>query len=568
MLISLLSNWFHLLPMITQQPFNPSPSPASISFSETWHLLGPFQIGTREATWGADPLEQIGGFRSLSYNQSDSYRSSLAVNGTVGWSTLTAESSSSAGNPGNAKAELLVRFDNTDWQSLQSVYGWAALQYQGWARGKITVWGNQQRTVVFYTDQVLEFWIDDEHQFGGDFYGYRRAPLVLHLGPGNHQIDIRITRDVRAMGGVGEPTVRIGLEAEISEGGLKLVEGTVLLPDMVDGRLVSSLGSVNLRNEEHHWIDVLSLEAVNVCFRLIGRASFHWTDSSCEVGFTLAMKENPPFRLAPGQSRPLSFDVALAYDAAAEVVFEITYKVEHSTEVIRTSQVRQAVHSREAEEPQKVTYLHPGGIVSYAILRPPSAKALRYACPNASLAVVIGLHGAGVETDSDLVRQMFKDAPDLKAWVLFPSGVTTWSGDDWRKTFLETIVDRWFTDIRQDRWGSADTEAAIAAIPEWIKTVGWNGPNADINRRLVTGHSNGGRHPDRSRVCSCHLTICRPGGMVCSHPYTRQHRRSYSCVWLLFHPGLVLKCSRVGVPCSRFITDVCSLRSILFLVRS
>lgn len=160
------------------------------------------------------------------------------------------------------------------------------------------------------------------------------------------------------------------------------------------------------------------------------------------------MKESPPFRLAPGQSRPLSFDVALAYDAAAEVVFEISYKVGHSSKVLRTSQVRQAVHSRKPEEPQKITYLHPGGIVSYAILRPPSAKALRYACPNASLAVMIGLHGAGVETDSDLVRQTFKDAPDLKAWVLSPSGVTTWSGDDWRKSFLETIVDRWLTDTR------------------------------------------------------------------------------------------------------------------------
>lgn len=266
---SLLRNLFHLFPMITQQPSSPSPSPppAPISFSETWHLLGPFQIGTREATWGADPLERIGGFRSLSYNESDRYRSSLAVNGTVGWSTLTADRSSTSSE--NTKADLSVRFDNTDWKSLQLVYGWAALQYQGWARGYVTVEGNQQSTVVFYTDQVLELWIDDEHHFGGDFYGYRRAPLVLHLEPGKHQIDIRIVRDVRAMGGVGEPTVSIGLQAEVSEGGLKLVEGSILLPDMVEGKLVSSLGSVNLRNEEDRWIDVLSLEPVNVCFRSV-----------------------------------------------------------------------------------------------------------------------------------------------------------------------------------------------------------------------------------------------------------------------------------------------------------
>lgn len=272
----LIKHLFHLFSMITQQPLHPSPSTALISFSETWHLLGPFQTGTREATWGADLLERIGGFRSLSYNESDRYRSSLATNGTVGWSTLT--TNRSFASPGNAKVDLLVRFDNTDWKSLQSVYGWAALQYQGWARGNVTVGGNQQKTVVLYTERVLEFWIDDEHHFGGDFYGYRRAPLVLHLDPGKHQIDIRIVRDVRAMGGVGEPTVSIGLQAEVSEGGLKLVEGSILLPDMVEGRLVSSLGSVNLRNEGHRWIDVLSLESVNVCFRSNGCASFPCTD--------------------------------------------------------------------------------------------------------------------------------------------------------------------------------------------------------------------------------------------------------------------------------------------------
>lgn len=249
------------------------------------------------------------------------------------------------------------------------------------------------------------------------------------------------------------------------------------------------------------------------------------------------MKESLPFRLAPGQSRPLSFDLALSHVAAAEVSFEITYEVEHLPGVFRTSQMRHAVHSRKAEEPQKITYLHPGGIASYAILRPPSAKTLRYTCRNASLAVVIGLHGAGVETDSDLVRHTFKDAPDLKAWILFPSGVTTWSGDDWRKSPHWILVDHRFTDIRQDRWGVADTEAAIAAIPEWIETVGWKGPNVDADRRLVTGHSNGGRHPDRPRVNSCHLTSCRPGDMVCSHPFTRQDHRGCSCVWLLFDPG-------------------------------
>jgi predicted esterase len=64
---------------------------------------------------------------------------------------------------------------------------------------------------------------------------------------------------------------------------------------------------------------------------------------------------------------------------------------------------------------------------------------------------------------------------DLCAWVLFPTGVTPWSGDDWHN------------------WGFADVEAAIEAIPAWIEHVGWRGPSAETNRWIVSGHSNGGQ---------------------------------------------------------------------------
>lgn len=46
---------------------------------------------------------------------------------------------------------------------------------------------------------------------------------------------------------------------------------------------------------------------------------------------------------------------------------------------------------------------------------------------------MVVLHGAGVDVDGDQTRKALKDWPDLPAWVIVPSGVTTWSGDDWRK---------------------------------------------------------------------------------------------------------------------------------------
>lgn len=61
---------------------------------------------------------------------------------------------------------------------MRSVYGWPTLQYQAWARGTLPVAGGVKRTVVLYTNHVLEFWFDDERYFGRDLYVYRRVPLV------------------------------------------------------------------------------------------------------------------------------------------------------------------------------------------------------------------------------------------------------------------------------------------------------------------------------------------------------------------------------------------------------
>ncbi|KAL8952695.1 MAG: hypothetical protein Q9222_001394 [Ikaeria aurantiellina] len=369
---------------------SPHHSPdGAISFSSTWQLLGPFQTGTREATWGADPLEYYGGFRSLSYNESASYPSSLATNGAVGWSTFSSDVSHLSNE--SVAANLLVKFDNTDWSFLQSVYGWPALQYQAWTRGVITVHEKVTQTVILYTDYVLEFWVDDNPYFGGDFYAFRRAPMVVHLDPGDHRLDVRIIRDLRAMGGVGEPT------------------------------------------------------------------------------------DLPPLRLASGQSRPLVFDAAVSELFVSEVSFKITYRVAGVPQELRTRICNHLFHTRKRNEPQKITYMHPGQIVSSAILRPPSEQALNRVQAGHRLPVVVALHGAGVDINNSEVRHALDDAPDLLGWVVFPSGVTDWCGDDWH------------------RWGFADVEAAVAAIPDWTKAMDWKGPTVNTHQWLVIGHSNGGQ---------------------------------------------------------------------------
>jgi predicted esterase len=139
-----------------------------------------------------------------------------------------------------------------------------------------------------------------------------------------------------------------------------------------------------------------------------------------------------------------------------------------------TLQVSQDVNYISMYLPHKLTFLHPGGMVSYTMLRPP-AKNATCRSSQTELPVLLALHGAGLEADDSMVTGALNPVSDLCAWVLFPTGVTPWSGDDWHN------------------WGFADVEAAVEAIPTWIKSVGWKGPDVDTNRWIVTGHSNGGQ---------------------------------------------------------------------------
>ena len=173
---------------------------------------------------------------------------------------------------------LSVDFPRVDWPFLQSVYGWAALQYQAWARGYLNIATDSPQSILLYTDHVLEFFVDDTHYFGGDFYAYRKAPLVLHLKPGIHKLDIRLVRDVRAMGAIDEPKVNVRLKVEITNGGLAIVEQKLLVSDMVNETLASPFASVPIRNEGFGWINIKKIESLTVCSGAI---------YSCESPLTL-----------------------------------------------------------------------------------------------------------------------------------------------------------------------------------------------------------------------------------------------------------------------------------------
>jgi hypothetical protein len=193
------------------------------------------------------------------------------------------------------------------------------------------------------------------------------------------------------------------------------------------------------------------------------------------------------FWILPGQSRPLVLKLSLTGGNASSARLGF-----HYIGVKTQGRIKVDIPIRHASlyDPHKFTYLHPSGIVSYGILRPPSVNAT-CSNPNNTAPVLLALHGAGVDTDGPIMHKAFDHLPNLCAWIVAPSGVTSWSGDDWRKTpnFRKSCI---LTDPYIDSWCLADASAAIHSLPAWIEMTGWKGFGLDCAKILITGHSNGG----------------------------------------------------------------------------
>ena len=424
----------------------------------------------------------MGGFRTLEYDPEASFRSSLPVDGTARWNVTTAKTLDSAYS---ANSSLSIDYSNVDWDFLKLIYGWAAVQYQAWARGELIVGGNETQNVILHTDAILEFWINDTHYFGGDFYSYRNAPPVLRLDPGHHRIDLRLARDVRAFGGILEPTIDVVVGVEKVSGALDLAKPGILMSDVIDGNLATPQGSIYLRNSGVHDIEIIGIQPANVStnvsspFPLLRLSTGDQmlvardADGLTSAQSTVDAIDGSRITIAAGQTRSVAFNITLPSKNASSIAYSITYQVT-GTGKASSLEVTQDLNHVSTYDSHKITFTHPSGTISYAMLRPPARNA---SCNHkqVSLPVLLSLHGAGLEADDPEVAGAMDPVSDLCAWVVFPTGVTPWSGDDWHN------------------WGFADVEAAINAIPSWISSGNWSGPGVDTDRWIVSGHSNGGQ---------------------------------------------------------------------------
>lgn len=190
------------------------------------------------------------------------FHSSLPKDGIAVWSLTTLQRAKTPAN--TTKGTVFVGFSNVDWKTLSAVYGWAGLQFQAWARGELYICGSQLVTVEVHVQSVGEFWIDGTQYFGGDFYSYRRTPVVVLLPPGVHKIDVRVTHDIRLFGASLPPIVPFTVEAIVAKSDIVVMSDKAVLSDIVDGTLVGKLISIPVRNNGNGWVEIVGVLGINV----------------------------------------------------------------------------------------------------------------------------------------------------------------------------------------------------------------------------------------------------------------------------------------------------------------
>jgi pimeloyl-ACP methyl ester carboxylesterase len=186
----------------------------------------------------------------------------------------------------------------------------------------------------------------------------------------------------------------------------------------------------------------------------------------------LSVSLRTPSRLAPHQLRPLTLEINQT-EALPSDVTKLNLVV--STSVGDVALALPLAHYRSRRSATvRFVFRDRDGTAAYAEAHPPTNS------DGPQDAVVLALHGAGVETDSAFWTDAV--APRPRSWILFPTGRTAWGYD----------------------WHAASTENVWAARRELSRLLVSLGKEPLSDRNIVIGHSNGGQgathvflhHPD------------------------------------------------------------------------
>jgi len=175
----------------------------------------------------------------------------------------------------------------------------------------------------------------------------------------------------------------------------------------------------------------------------------------------------------PGQQRPIRFKVS-GIGPTGKACIQIQYRRGTESEVLSKEFCHQLPVVQNITTPHQFTYLHPSGIVTSGIIKPPKDIA------SGKVAYLIfALHGAGVENNSIFwAKYAYRELDDINAYIVQPSGVTPW-GDDWHGAWSLSDIDHLRMAVHL--WSVAVSPCLAKGLHFlfWVPAI-------------VAGHSNGG----------------------------------------------------------------------------
>ena len=361
------------------------------SSAQNWQFIGPFPIGKAETD--GDPVESFGSIENILHTRfSPEYHliSELVPGRYVSWTTLPQASS---------KGYFSIA-PKVPWGDLVNSLGSTGItEWQGWAVTEISV-NVDNANIVARCLGVHTVYVDG-FPVTGDVYHRDQFRFGVSLLAGVHTVSVR----VRAKG-----SLAFSCSFEVSEVAFE-VHAPHFLPDFVDGHLVSGFVALPVANLHHsRWLRNIRISL----------------EDSPESSSFRVKSEKSEFAVAPGQIRPVKFELQTVSDAfvlpsCSGSQVQLSIKVSTS-EGSKSHQI--VLRCRTTSQSFLFTFVDHDGSVQHAAAIAPSDRCdgdVGGVCP-----VVLTLHGTTVppQNQADSYKRMINNEFVFgfsSAWVLAPT---------------------------------------------------------------------------------------------------------------------------------------------------
>jgi dienelactone hydrolase len=420
-----------------------------------WLYVGPFSVGAREGIVGAiDHLE------NLRPREGDRLPSILPQGGMVAWKKTAPDST----------GWVTLEYQDVWWDTLMTIYGIAGIVDAGYAYAEFENRGNKRALVI--AERAGSFYLNGE-KFQGDPYGhdYIKTPVLLKDGT---------NRVMMELSGYGDH--RFLFKVIPAPSPIMLIAKDATVPDIVEGETQILSAGIAILNTTTKRLKEVKLSVG-------GEGRFKRTEKVVSSIIPFCVKKLPV---------TIELKESITDADTVSVPIEVSYGDYSSKD-------RLLLRVRKKEQSRKVTFISKidGSCQYYSVLPPKDYD------PQKEYALILGLHGAGVEA-SGLI-----DCHATKDWA-----------------FVITATNRKPFGFDWQDWGRLDALEVLGLAKE-------NYP-IDDDRVYLTGHSMGGHG-------TWHIALAHPDLFAAAAPFAGWLCFQLYVPWFLQKSYIFAEPQQVGV---------------------